>query len=182
MKVLALAVSAAVFVGLAATGAVAGEPVKNDAAATYATLKTFAGQWGAAVSTDPKTFMDGLKMALKIRVTSSGNAIVHEMGAAANQDGPEKMGDITVFYLEGDTVYAVHYCDADTRSRLKAVPSSDPKSVVFELVDVTGKTQLGYVSALSFKSDTADHHSEELSFVMPDKTVLHAKFDLQKKP
>jgi hypothetical protein len=180
MKFFAAAASAAAIVFTVWTGAAAGDVAKSDASAAYAALKTFAGQWTAAVSTEPKTNMDGLKMALKIRVTSSGNAIVHEMGAAAAQDGPEKMGDITVFYLEGDAVLATHYCDADTRSRFKAVPSSDPTTLVFDLVDVTGKTQQGYVSKITFKSDTPDHHNEELWFVMPDKTVLHAKFDLRK--
>ncbi len=162
------------------TGAYAGDAVTSEAAKTYATLKTFAGSWMGTVHTDPKSAFDGVKFPLKIRVTSSGNAIVHEMGGAATQEGPEKMGDITVFYLEGDTVLATHYCDADTRSNLKAAPSSDPNTLVFDLVNVTGKTQFGYVSGITFKADTAGHHTEELLFVMPDKKVMHAKFDLQK--
>lgn len=157
------------------TGAQAGDAA--DAAKTYAALKAFAGSWIGTVTTDPKSPMDGVKFPLKIRVTSSGNAIVHEMGGAATQEGPERMGDITVFYLEGDNVFATHYCDADTRSHLK---SSDQKTLVFDLAAVTGKTQFGYVSGITFKPDTADHHTEELLFVMPDKKVMHAKFDLQR--
>lgn len=178
MKPLKMACAVAVMAFSTATGAQADGA--GDAARTYAALKTFAGVWTGTVTTDPKSYMDGAKMPLKIRVTSSGNAIVHEMGGAATQEGPEHMGDITVFYLEGDNVLATHYCDADTRSRLKAVPSSDPTTLVFDLVDVSGKTQFGYVSEITFKSDTADHHTEELLFVMPDKKVMHARFDLQK--
>lgn len=90
------------------------------------------------------------------------------------------MGDITVFYLEGENVLATHYCDADTRSGLKAEPASDPNAVAFDFVEVTGKAQLGYVQNMSFKTVAPDHRIEQLTFVMPDKTILHAQFDLQK--
>ena len=90
------------------------------------------------------------------------------------------MGDITVFYLEDDNVLGTHYCDADTRSRLKAAPPSDPNALVFGFVDVTGKTQSGYVQDITFKPVAPDHHIEQLTFVMPNKQVMHAQFDLQK--
>lgn len=179
MKTLTTLASAALVFSFIAS-AQAGDAAVTDTARSYATLKTLAGSWTGLVSTDPKTSVDGVKFPLKIRVTSSGNAIVHEMGGAATQEGPEKMGDITVFYLEGDKILATHYCDADTRSNLKLVPSSDPNTLVFDLASVTGKTELGYVSGLTFRTDKPDHHVEDLLFVMPDKKVLHATFDLQK--
>jgi hypothetical protein len=153
----------------------------GDAANTYTALKGFAGFWEGKVTTDwPESGYDGVKIQLRIRVTSSGNAIVHEMGGAATGEGPEHMGDITVFYLENDNVLATHYCDADTRSRLKAVIPSDPNALVFGFVDVTGRTQIGYVQDITFKPGTADHHTEIVTFVIPGKRVMHAQFDLQK--
>jgi hypothetical protein len=174
MRLLKTALVAAAIAFSAFTGA------RADDAATYAALKTFSGSWVGKVATTPKTAFDGVRIDLKIRVTSSGFAIVHEMGGAALQQGPEHMGDITVFYLEEGKVLGTHYCDADTRSNLNAVPSSDPNTLVFELVNVTGRTQLGYVSGITLKAITPDHHIEQLKFVMPDKSVMLAEFDLQK--
>jgi len=176
MKSLKTALAAAAMALSVLTGAQAG-----DAANTYTALKGLAGDWVGKVTTDyPESGFDGINLQVRIRVTSSGNAIVHEMGAAANGQGPEHMGDITVFYLEDDNVLGTHFCDADTRSRLKAAPLSDPNVLVFGFVDVTGNTKFGYVHDLTFKPVSPDHHIEQLTFVMPNKRVMHAQFDLQK--
>jgi hypothetical protein len=175
MKILNAALTAAAIAFSVVAGARAG-----DAANNYAKLKTFAGLWEGTVTTDPKGAMEATKFAVRIRVTSSGHAIVHEMGGAATGQGPEHMGDVTVFYLENEDVLATHFCDADTRSHLKAAPPSDTHTVVFDFAGVTGNTKFGYVQDITFKSDTPDHHIELLTFVMPDKRVVHATMDLHK--
>lgn len=78
------ALSAAAIAVLSFTSAQAG-----DSASTYTALKSYAGFWVGKVTTDPKTYMDGMKLQVRIRVTSSGHAIVHEMGAAATGEGPK---------------------------------------------------------------------------------------------
>jgi len=172
----ALAVAAIVVGGVTVAVAQA-----DDAAATYASLKTFNGYWvGSAVTDCPKCGFDTPKFNLRIRVTSSGHAIVHEMGGAATGEGPDHMGDVTVFYLEDGKVLGTHYCDADSRSHLKAVSSDEPGTLAFELVDVTGSTKFGYVSAMTFKSLSPDHHVEVLTFVLGNKQVIHATMDLQR--
>lgn len=178
MKLIKTALAAATIVLAALTVAVA---QSNDAANTYATLKTFDGYWVGSATTDcPKCNFDTPKFYLRIRVTSSGNAIIHEMGGPAQGLGPDHMGDVTVFYLEDGNVLGTHYCDADSRSHLKAVPSAEPGTLAFELVDVTGSTKFGYVSGITFKALSPDHHVEVLTFVFGNKQVMHATLDMQR--
>lgn len=158
------------------TGARAG-----DAAASYAALKTLDGYWQGIVSTDyPQSGFDGVKLKVRIRVTSSGHAILHELGAPAEQQGPEHMGDITVFHLVGEHLLADHYCDADDQTHMETSPSPDANTVTFDFISLTGSAKMGFIHDVTFKTITADHHAETWTFVMPGDKVMHAHFDLQR--
>src|SRR5215469_12625781 len=51
-------------------------------------------------------------MRISLRVTSRGNALVHEMKQPGTPDDPAKDDPITVLYLEGNRLILTHYCDA----------------------------------------------------------------------
>jgi hypothetical protein len=176
MKSVTTALAASALVLAITTGARAG-----DAADSYAALKTLDGYWQGIVHTDyPPSGFDGINLKVRIRVTSSGHAILQEIGAPAEQLGPEHMGDITVFHLVGDHLLADHYCDADNQPQMEASPSSDAKTIVFDFISLTGSAKMGYIHDWTFKIITADHHAEDLTFVLPGDKVMHAHFDLQR--
>lgn len=151
----------------------------GDAANAYAAMKTLDGVWQGTVVTDfPQGGFDGKPIRIKLHLTSSGHAIVHEMREAGKPETAAYMGDVTVFYLEGESIKAVHFCDADTRSRLEAKAPADPKALVFDFVDVSGSTQMGYIHDIVFTMPTADHHIEIWTFVFANGKAMHATFDV----
>ncbi len=176
MKPIKTALCAAAVALCCATSASAG-----DGANSYASLKTLDGIWQGLVTTDwPQSGFDGKTLRVKLRVTSSGHAIVHEMREAGVPETPNFMGDITIFYLVGEHLMAVHYCDADNQPRMEATPSPDPKSIAFDFVGISGNLQQGYIHDVTFKTIAADHHSEDWTYVFPGNKSVHVHFDLRR--
>ena len=59
----------------------------SDAQKSFAKLKTFAGSWEGTVTTQPPSpEMDNKQVHASLRVTSMGNAIMHEMTGAGRPD------------------------------------------------------------------------------------------------
>ena len=84
---------------------------QTDAQKSFDKLKTLAGFWEGRVTTvPPQPDIEGKLMTTSLRVTSMGNAIVHEMKGAGRPDDP-----ITMLYLDGDRLLLTHYCDAGIR-------------------------------------------------------------------
>jgi|SRR5579871_3049840 hypothetical protein len=163
---LGMAMLAATF----AFGQAGGE--KTEAQKSFDKLKSFAGTWDAVLSGTGPEF-DGKTMHITLRVTSTGNAVMHEMtGLAGRPDNP-----ITMFYVEGNQLMLTHYCDAGNRPRMTGKLSPDGKSVEFEFVDVSGSTQYGHMHHALFTSIDENHHSEEWTFMVGEKPV-HAHFEL----
>src|SRR5438270_13432416 len=78
---------------------------KSDAQKSFDQLKTLAGSWQASVTTDPpmKDMGNGEKTEVLLRVTSRGNALVHEMGEIGSKDDPTQYDHpVTMFYLDND--------------------------------------------------------------------------------
>ena len=116
-----------------------------------------------------------------MRVTSRGNALVHEMKEAGKQDDPSKNDHpVTMFYLDNDHLTLVHYCDAGNRPRMAARTSPDGKTVEFDFLDVSGNTQYGHMQHAVFTVVDANHHIEEWTFLMPGDKPVHARMDLQR--
>jgi hypothetical protein len=113
-------------------------------------------------------------MHVSLRVTSMGNALMHEMTGAGRPDDP-----ITMLYLDGDRLMLTHYCDAGNRPRMTGKLAPDGKSVDFEFLDVAGSTQYGHMHHATFTLADADHHTEDWIFMEGDKPV-HAHFELQR--
>ena len=153
----------------------------GDVANSYSTLKTLDGVWQGPVTTDfPQSGFDGKTIRVKLRVTASGHAIVHEMREAGVPETPKYMGDITIFYLAGDHLMAEHFCDADNQPRMEATASSDPTAVSFDFVGITGNMQLGYIHDVAFKAVAPDHHIENWTYIFPGNKSVHVHFDLQR--
>ena len=164
---------------LIATAALA----QSDAQKSFDKIKTLAGTWEGKVTTDPP--MEGMgnnaHVQVTMRITSRGNALVHEMKGVGDGDDPAKYDHpVTMFYVDGDKLILTHYCDAGNRPRMAAQTWADGKALDFNLVDVSGSTQLGHMDHAAFTAIDADHHREDWVYMMPGDKPMHAHMDLQR--
>ena len=163
--------------------AVANPAPKSDAQKSFETLKSLAGTWAAKMTVDPPlppSADDKLPGQVTLRVTSRGNALVHEMYALGVPDDPNRYDHpVTMLYLDADRLTLVHYCDAGNRPRMVARTSPDSKTVEFDLVDISGGTQHGHMHHAVFTVIDANHHTEDWTYMMPGDKAMHAHMDLQ---
>ncbi len=156
----------------------------SDAPKSFATLKALAGSWEGPVTTIPKNgdmVPDGTRTQVHMRVTSRGNALVHEMYDASKPDDPTKNDHpVTTFYLENGQLMLTHYCDAGNRPRMVAHTSADGKAVEFDFLDVAGDLQYGHMQHAVFTVIDANHHTEDWTFLMPGDKPMRAHMDLQR--
>ena len=156
------------------------QPAPSEAQKSFTELKTLAGNWKGQVAVNPPMQgMGNTTMEVSMRVTSRGNALVHEMREAGKQDDPTKNDHpVTMFYLDSDKLTLVHYCDAGNRPRMVARTCPDGKTVEFDFLDVSGSTQYGHMQHAVFTVVDANHHIEEWTFMMPGDKPMHARMDL----
>jgi hypothetical protein len=158
------------------TVAIGQTAVQSDAQKSFDKLKTLAGAWEGRVSTiPPEADIEGKTMKATLRVTSMGNAIMHEMTGADRPDDP-----ITMLYLDGDRLLLTHYCDAGNRPRMVGKLAPDGKSAEFEFLDVAGGLQYGHMHHAVFTFVDADHHVEEWTYMKPGDKPVRARFELQR--
>ena len=100
---------------------------QSDAQKALERLKTLAGSWAGTY--------EGMPMVATIRVTYTGNAIMHEMTGAERPDDDENH-PLTVLYLEGDRLLLTHYCDVGNRPRMVGKMAPDGKTVEFSFLDI----------------------------------------------
>ena len=156
----------------------------SDAQKSFDSIKTLAGVWTAKLTLDPPLpdLDDKVPGEISMRVTSRGNALVHEMYAVGVPDDPTRYDHpLTMLYLDGDRLTLVHYCDAGNRPRMVARPSPDGKTVEFDFVDISGGTQRGHMHHAVFTIIDANHHTEDWTYMMPGDKPMHAHFDLHRK-
>jgi hypothetical protein len=156
--------------------------VQSDAQKSFDSMKALAGDWEGAVAVDPPApEMDGKPMRVSMRVTSRGNALVHEMQEAGTpMDATKYDHPVTMFYLDGDHLTLLHYCDAGNRPHMVARPSADGKKVEFDFVDLSGGNDYGHMYHAVFTFVDANHHIEDWTYMMPGDKPMHAHFDLQR--
>jgi hypothetical protein len=148
----------------------------SEAQKSFDEMKTLAGSWEGRVTTiPPQVDIDGKLTHASLRVTSMGNAIVHEMTGAGRPDDP-----ITMLYLDGDRLMLTHYCDAGNRPRMTGKISPDGKTVEFAFLDVAGSTQYGHMDHAVFTVIDANHHSEDWTYMQPGDKPVHAHIDLER--
>lgn len=126
---------------------------ESDAQKAFEKLKILGGTWTGV--------FEGKPIQVTIRVTSSGNLILHE---ATQSDDP--YDPITTIYLDGDRLLMTHYCDAGNRPRFQGRLSTDGKEVVFDLVDMANfdSHQHGHMQHVVFHFSDNNHHSEDWTF------------------
>jgi hypothetical protein len=157
-------------------------PAPSAAQKSFATIKTVAGEWeGLATVAEMPEMKGGAQMHLSLRVTSRGNAVVHEFQEANTPLDPSKFDHpVTMMYVDGEQLNLVHYCDAGNRPRMTGKLSPDGKSVEFTFADVSGSTKHGYMQHAVFTYIDATHHTEDWTFMMPGDKPMHAHFDLHR--
>ena len=147
-------------------------------------LKTLRGTWQGHVTTLPVQagMGDNGSVQITLRVTSRGNAMVHEMKDPGTPDDPAKYDHpVTMFYLDSDRLLLTHYCDAGNRPRMVAKSSPDGKTIEFSFLDVAGGNQDGHMDHALFTIIDANHHTEDWTYMMPGDKPMHAHMDLERK-
>jgi hypothetical protein len=154
----------------------------SDAQKSFTELKSLAGDWEGAVTVDPpQPQMSGTTMRITMRVTSRGNALVHEMQEAGTPLDPTRYDHpVTMIYLDAGRLTLVHYCDAGNRPRMAATVSPDGKTVEFAFVDLSGSNQYGHMDHAAFTMIDANHHIEDWTYMMPGDKAMHAHFVLHR--
>jgi hypothetical protein len=135
---------------------------QSNAQKAFEKMKTLAGSWDGSIM--------GLSTHITIRVTSSGNAILHEATGPGRPDNP-----ITMFYVGEDRLLLTHYCDAGNRPRMVGKISPDGKTVEFDFLDVSGSTERGMMNHMVFTMIDANHHSEALTYTLPGNKPMVAQ-------
>ncbi len=149
---------------------------KSDAQKSFDNIKTLAGSWEGHLATVPQAAeVEGKYALVSLRVTSRGNALMHEMKLEGQPDDP-----ITMLYLDGDRLLLTHYCDAGNRPRMVGKVSPDGKTVEFDFLDVAGSTRYGHMHHAVFTVIDANHHTEDWTWMGPEDKPTHARFDLHR--
>jgi hypothetical protein len=169
--------------GVVAAGTDAEKPSVTDAPSeaqkSFTTIKSLAGEWEGIATVADAPEMSGAKMHLSLRVTSRGNALVHEMQETGTPlDATKYDHPVTMFYVDGDQLTLIHYCDAGNRPRMTGKLSPDGKTVEFGLKDISGDPE-AHMHHSVFTLIDANHHTEDWTFMMKDK-MIHAHMDLQR--
>lgn len=150
---------------------------------SFDTLKALAGRWKGAVKVEPPQTDMGSDAGIQVslRVTSRGNALVHEMKEAGTPDDPAKYDHpLTMLYLDGDRLLLTHYCDAGNRPRMAARTSLDGKTVEFDFLDLSGGNEYGHMYHAVFAIIDANHHIEDWTYMMPGDKPVRAHLDLKR--
>lgn len=175
MKCLRLTLSLALFSLTTAAFAQSG------AQKSFDSLKALAGTWQGRATAVPQVpgMGENTTMQVSLRVTSRGNALVHEMKETGKPDDPAHYDHpVTMLYLDGDRLLLTHYCDAGNRPRMVARSSPDGKRVEFDFLDLSGGTEHGHMDHAVFTIVDADHHFEDWTYMMPGDKPMHARLDL----
>ena len=148
----------------------------TEAQKAFDKLKTVEGSWEGPVTTVPPVPDIASKVAqFSLRVTSRGNALVHELSVPGLPDHP-----VTMFYVDDDRLTLTHYCDAGNRPRMIGKVSPDGKTIEFDFLDLSGGNQKGHMHHAVFTFIDENHHTEDWTYMMPGDKPMRAHFDLQR--
>ena len=160
----------------------ANKAAPSEAQKSFDTMKTFAGEWEGPVTVrEMPGMLDGKPLHVSMRVTSRGNAVVHELQEANTPlDASKYDHPITMLYVDGGQLNLIHYCDAGNRPHMTGKMSPDGKTIEFTFVDISGSTEPGHMEHAVFTFVDSNHHLEDWTFVEPGDKAMHAHFDLQR--
>ena len=163
------------------------KPASSEAQKAFSVLKSLAGTWQAKVTTPdqpqtPREEGNGATTQVTLRVTSRGNAIVHEVHDPSVPDDPARYDHpLTMLYLDGERLTLTHYCDSGNRPRMVARTSPDGKTVEFDFVDVVGPLTYGHMHHAVFTTIDTNHHTEDWTWMFPGDKLVKFHFDLMRK-
>lgn len=158
------------------------EAPASPAQQSFDIMKSVQGRWEGAVKVTPEQpqWKDPKPIQISLRVTSRGNALVHEMQEANTPLDPTKYDHpVTMFYLADGQLNLVHYCDAGNRPHMIGKLLPDGKTVEFEFHDLSGSDENGHMFHAVFTIIDANHHIEDWTYKMGDQSIL-AHFDLHR--
>jgi len=157
-------------------------PAPSEAQKSLEAMKAFAGSWEGRVALNPPDPDDnGKPVHVTLRVTSRGNAIVHEMQESGTPlDASKYDHPVTMIYVDNDRLNLIHYCDAGNRPHMTGKLSPDGKKVEFEFLDLSGGNQYGHMYHAVFTSIDANHHMEDWTYLMPGDKPMHAHMELKR--
>lgn len=154
---------------------------QSEAQKSFDELKTLAGVWRGTVSATPaQAGFNGNQVWVILRVTSRGNAIVHEIKKPGTPDDIHHDDPVTMIYMDDNRLTLVHYCDAGNRPRMVADNPGNLVSVDFSLQNISGSTQYGHMNHATFNLINANHHTEDWTFIEPGNKPVLAHMDLQR--
>src|ERR1700730_9410043 len=158
---------------------------KSEAQTSFDTMKTLAGDWEGPVKTDMPVAakVDIKPLHVTMRVTSRGNALVHEFQEAGTRvDAGKYAHPVTMLYVDADAdrLTRVHYCDAGNRPRMTGKISPDGKTLEFDFAELSGRNKYGHMYHSVFTIIDANHHTEDWTYMMPGDKPVHAHLDLQR--
>jgi hypothetical protein len=172
-------------VAYAQSAVTASDVQKSEVQKSFEALKSLAGSWEGPITVNP--LMPGMNeqpikpMRVTMRVTSRGNAIVHEFQEANTPLDPSRYDHpVTMLYVDAGQLNLVHYCDAGNRPHMTGKVSPDGKTVEFDFADLSGGNQHGHMHHAVFTFIDADHHTEEWTYMMPGDKPLHARMELHR--
>lgn len=156
---------------------------QSDAQKSFDKMKTLSGTWVGRVTVDPPTpEMENSAVRVTMRITSRGNAMVHEMTDPSTADDPTKYDHpVTMFYVDSDQLTLVHYCDAGNRPRMTGTLSADRSKVDFTFEDLSGGNEHGHMQHALFTVIDQNHHVEDWTYMMPGDKPMHAHMDLERQ-
>jgi len=154
---------------------------ESSAQAAFARMKALAGNWKgtAAMGAGPGAMSAPVRVTM--RVTSGGDALLHEMVPEGRNADPSNGDDdpLTMMYIDGDRLMLTHYCDSGkNRPRMLGTLSADGKTVEFDFLDVSGGTKYGHMHHAVFTIIDADHHTEDWTYMSPEGKADRAHIDL----
>jgi hypothetical protein len=89
--------------------------------------------------------------------------------------------EVTMFYVEDDRLFAIHYCDGGNRVRWEGKASADGTGIAFTMLDVAGGTRGGLLKSVAFSLIDADTHFLQGTFVMPDGKPVELSGEFKRK-
>jgi len=155
----------------------------SEAQQSFDKMKALAGNWEGPVTVNPPQpeMTPDKPVHISLRVTSRGNALVHEMQESGTQlDATKYDHPVTMIYLDRGQLNLVHYCDAGNRPRMEARKSGTGKTVEFDFVDLSGGNENGHMYHAVFTTIDARHHIEDWTYLMPGDKPMHAHMDLKR--
>ena len=117
-------------------------------------MKSLVGEWEGTMN------HGGMAMPVKASysLVSDGTSLMERL------DAPDHHEMITMYYPDGSRVMMTHYCSEGNQPRMRAqAAAGEPKSLAFDLVDVTGlaSPQAEHMRKLVVKFDDAEHFTQE---------------------